>query len=75
MLQPFSLIKIDDRVRLFLGLSEVHTLQSQAIIGTPWDVPVPMKVMFIVSKKQKLNIKYQKINSCETCTAIFGLSF
>ena len=34
----------DERVRLSRGSGDEHTGQSQAIIGTPWLVPVPRNV-------------------------------
>jgi hypothetical protein len=34
------------RNRLSRESEEVQTLQSQAMSGTPWDVPVPKKVIF-----------------------------
>ena len=38
-----NLKRTDERVRWFLGFVEVQTGQSQPIIGTPTDVPVPRK--------------------------------
>jgi hypothetical protein len=35
---------IDARKRASRGSVEVHTAQSQAIMGTPWEVPVPRKI-------------------------------
>ncbi len=37
--------KREERVRLSRGSEEVHTAQSQPIIGIPTDVPVPRKVI------------------------------
>jgi hypothetical protein len=39
-------ISTEDRNRLSFEFSERQTSQSQAIIGTPCDVPVPKKVIF-----------------------------
>jgi len=36
---------MDERSRLSLGSAEAHTWQSQAITGTPCEVPVPKNVM------------------------------
>jgi hypothetical protein len=35
----------DDRNRLFFGLADRQTAQSQLIMGTPPEVPVPKNVM------------------------------
>lgn len=37
---------IDDRRRLSSGFLDEHTSQSQAITGTPCEVPVPRNVIF-----------------------------
>ena len=37
-------MKIEDRVRLFLGSSDVQTEQVQEITGTPVEVPHPRNV-------------------------------
>ena len=44
---PLPLTSTEVRVRLFLGLSEAQTLQLQAIMGIPCEVPVPRNVTFI----------------------------
>jgi len=36
------------RVRRSRGSGDRQTAQSQAIMGTPWDVPVPRKITSIV---------------------------
>jgi hypothetical protein len=38
-----------ERKRLSFLFTDVHTLQLQAIMGTPCDVPVPKNVTFILS--------------------------
>src|SRR3954464_8205376 len=43
-LAPAVSTKIDGRSRASRGSAERHTAQSQPIIGTPCDVPVPRKV-------------------------------
>jgi len=45
--QPACSIRTDTRKRLSRGSSEVQVSQSQAIEGTPVDVPVPRKVSFM----------------------------
>ena len=45
---PACSIKTETRRRLSRGSSEVQVSQSQAIDGTPVDVPVPRNVSFIV---------------------------
>ena len=42
---PAVSTKIDGRRRLSRGSVERHTAQSQPIIGTPCDVPVPRNVI------------------------------
>jgi len=36
---------MDDRVLLSLGSFDAHTAQSHRGTGTPWEVPVPRKVI------------------------------
>ncbi|MCK7559223.1 hypothetical protein MKQ70_31340 [Chitinophaga sedimenti] len=36
------------RRRLSFGFFEAHTSQGQAITGTPWDVPVPKNVIWML---------------------------
>jgi hypothetical protein len=38
----------EERKRLSLGFSEVHTSHVQPITGTPWEVPVPKNFNFIL---------------------------
>src|SRR5690554_887257 len=45
MLTPSACTQRELRVRLFFGLSLVQTGQVQVMIGTPWEVPVPKKVI------------------------------
>src|SRR5260221_1659335 len=49
--RPACSIRTDTRKRLSRGASEVQVSQSQAIEGTPVDVPVPRKVSFILVQK------------------------
>lgn len=44
-----SSIKTEERSRLSFASVERHTLQLQAMTGTPWEVPVPRKVTFKVA--------------------------
>src|SRR5688572_4442312 len=49
------------RVRLLRGSDEVHTAQSQAIIGTPCDVPVPRKtISMLVSHGTRCSSSWQE---------------
>jgi hypothetical protein len=48
---PACSISTETRSRLSRESSEVHVSQSQAIEGTPVDVPVPKKVSFILVQK------------------------
>jgi hypothetical protein len=40
-------MEMEERNRLSRKSPELHTSQSHAMTGTPWDVPVPKKVIFI----------------------------
>jgi hypothetical protein len=45
--QPSFSTEMEERNLLSWKSPEEHTSQSQAITGTPWEVPVPRKVIFI----------------------------
>src|SRR5205809_7396939 len=49
---PACSISTETRKRLSRESSEVHVSHSQAIEGTPVDVPVPRKVSFILAQKK-----------------------
>src|SRR2546422_7804449 len=49
---PACSISTETRRRLSRESSEVHVSHSQAIEGTPVDVPVPRKVSFILAQKK-----------------------
>jgi hypothetical protein len=51
---PACSISTETRRRWSRGSSEVHVSQSQAIEGTPVEVPVPRKVSFMKSRKDYL---------------------
>jgi hypothetical protein len=50
-------------------LVEVHTAQSQAIMGTPWDVPVPRKITSIRLENLCLPLVQAERarNACKQC--------
>src|SRR2546430_8297632 len=53
---PPCSIRTETRRRLSRGSSEVQVSQSQAIEGTPVEVPVPKKVSFIEGQKRPFDI-------------------
>src|SRR3977135_4725870 len=62
---PACSIKTDTRSRLSRGSSEMQVSQSQAIEGTPVDVPVPRKVSFmLVNGKPETGNGESKLNLC-----------
>src|SRR5262245_53078699 len=71
---PLNSIKIDGRVRLSCGSVDVHTAQSQAIDGTPWDVPLPKTVTFITSdfKLQTSNFRLRTSRLNDALLAALG---
>src|SRR6266536_1277320 len=54
MVWPACSIRTETRSRLSRGSSEVQVSQSQAMEGTPVEVPVPKKVSFIEVRKDYL---------------------
>ena len=48
---------MEERRRLSFWFFEVQTEHLQAIIGTPWEVPVPKNVIFICLNDAKWNFK------------------
>lgn len=47
---------MDERNRLSFGSDDWQTLQLQAIIGTPCDVPVPKNVICTLNFNIKINL-------------------
>lgn len=55
---PCVSIITEERSLLSCLFVEQHTLQSQAITGTPWDVPVPRNVTFNVVKLFYVKVRF-----------------
>jgi hypothetical protein len=58
---PLVSINNEQRVLLFLGLSERHTEQPQPIIGTPVDVAQP-SIMTLIEPNLALSHYHCKVN-------------
>src|SRR5882724_2364765 len=59
MCNPSITTWMDARVRLLRGSADVQTAHLQAIIGTPWEVPVPRKTTSMADRETHRGTGFQ----------------